>query len=157
MRWGPQCCRSPCRLGVEATWAHILSPRYSWSFRCHPFSPYPCSKDFGATSNCPGCSPLLEASIGPNQASDQGQRADGAKDKGKGKGTKPPSKAKDAAKARKLKLRQRKQKPRLKKLILRLRTQRPRLKKLILRPRMLLPLNRARKKTFLLQRPRLST
>ena len=44
--------------------------------------------------------PLPEASKGPNQAGDQGQGADGAKDKGKGKGTKPPSEAKDAAKAK---------------------------------------------------------
>ena len=44
--------------------------------------------------------PLPEASKGPNQAGDQGQGADGAKDKGKGKGTKPPSEAKDPAKAK---------------------------------------------------------
>ena len=44
--------------------------------------------------------PLPEASKGPNQAGDQGQGADGAKDKGKSKGTKPPSEAKDAAKAK---------------------------------------------------------
>ena len=44
--------------------------------------------------------PLLEALKGPSQAGDQGQGADGAKDKGKGKGTKPPSEAKDAAKAK---------------------------------------------------------
>ena len=44
-----------------------------------------------------------------------------------------------------------------KKLRLRQRKQRPRLKKLILRPRTLLPLNRARKKTLLLPRPRLRT
>ena len=44
--------------------------------------------------------PFLEASKGPSQAGDQGQGADGAKDKGKGKGTKPPSEAKDTAKAK---------------------------------------------------------
>ena len=44
--------------------------------------------------------PLPKASKGPSQAGDQGQGADGAKDKGKGKGTKPPLKAKDAAKAK---------------------------------------------------------
>ena len=40
---------------------------------------------------------------GPSQVSDQGQRADGAKDKGKGKETKPPSNAKDSAKAKETK------------------------------------------------------
>ena len=44
--------------------------------------------------------PLPEASKGPSQAGDQGQGADGAKDKDKGKGTKPPLEAKDAAKAK---------------------------------------------------------
>ena len=34
--------------------------------------------------------PFPEALKGPSQAGDQGQGADGAKDKGKGKGTKPP-------------------------------------------------------------------
>ena len=43
---------------------------------------------------------LPEASKGPNQAGDQGQGADGAKNKGKGKGTKPPSDAKNVAKAK---------------------------------------------------------
>ena len=41
--------------------------------------------------------PPPEASKGPNQAGDQGQGAEVAKDKGKGKDTKPPSEAKDAA------------------------------------------------------------
>ena len=44
--------------------------------------------------------PPPEASKGPNQAGDQGQGAEVAKDKGKGKDTKPPSEAKDAAKAK---------------------------------------------------------
>ena len=44
--------------------------------------------------------PLLEASKGPSQTSDQGQGVDGAKDKGKGKETKPPSEAKDAVEAK---------------------------------------------------------
>ena len=47
--------------------------------------------------------------------------------------------------------------PRSRKLQLRQRKQRPRLKKLILRPRMLLSPSQAKKKTLLLQRPRLST
>ena len=47
--------------------------------------------------------------------------------------------------------------PRTRKLQLRQRKQRSRLKKLILRPRTLLPLSRAKKKTLLLPRPRLST
>ena len=47
--------------------------------------------------------------------------------------------------------------PRPRKLKLRPKKQRPRLKKLILRSRTLLPLNRARKKTLILQRPKLST
>ena len=41
---------------------------------------------------------------GPSQASDQGQRANGVKDKGKGEGTKPLSEAKDAAKAKEAKV-----------------------------------------------------
>ena len=44
--------------------------------------------------------PLLEVLKGPSQAGDQGQGADGAKDKGKGMETKPSSKAKDAVKAK---------------------------------------------------------
>ena len=44
--------------------------------------------------------PLPEVSKGPSQAGDQGQGVDGAKDKGKSKGSKPPSDAKDAAKAK---------------------------------------------------------
>ena len=44
--------------------------------------------------------PLPEASKGPSQAGDQGQGAEGAKDKGKGKETKPPVEAKDDAKAK---------------------------------------------------------
>ena len=44
--------------------------------------------------------PLPEASKGPSQVSDQGQGADGAKDKGKGKETKSSSEAKDAAKVK---------------------------------------------------------
>ena len=44
--------------------------------------------------------PLLEVLKGPSQASDQGQGAEGAKDKGKGKETKPPTEAKDDAKAK---------------------------------------------------------
>ena len=55
----------------------------------------------------------------------------------------PPQKLKTPPRTRKLQLRQMKQ--------------RPKLKKLILRPRTLLPLSRARKKTLLLPRPRLST
>ena len=49
--------------------------------------------------------PLPKASKGPNQDGDQGQGVDGAEDKGKGKGkgTKPPSDAKDAAKAKEAK------------------------------------------------------
>ena len=43
---------------------------------------------------------LPEASKGSSKTGDQGQGAEGAKDKGKGKGTKPPSEAKDAAKAK---------------------------------------------------------
>ena len=43
---------------------------------------------------------LPEASKGPNQAGDQGQGADGAKDKGKGKGTKPPLETKDKDKGK---------------------------------------------------------
>ena len=43
---------------------------------------------------------LLEASKGSNEIGDQCQGAERAKDKGKGKGTKPPSEAKDAAKAK---------------------------------------------------------
>ena len=43
---------------------------------------------------------LPEASKGSNETGDQGQGAEGAKDKGKGKGTKPPLEAKDAAKAK---------------------------------------------------------
>jgi len=42
--------------------------------------------------------PLLVASKGSNQAGDQGQRVEGAKDKGKGKEKKSSSEAKDAAK-----------------------------------------------------------
>ena len=42
--------------------------------------------------------PPSEALKGSNEARDQGQGAEGAKDKGKG--TKPPSKAKDVAKAK---------------------------------------------------------
>ena len=67
----------------------------------------------------------------------------GLKTKVRARGPSPPQRPKTLPRPRKLKLRQRKQ--------------RPRLKKLILRPKTLLPLNRARKKTFLLQRPRLST
>ena len=48
--------------------------------------------------------PLPEVSKGPSQVKDQGQGADGVKDKGKGKGTKPSSKAKDAAKAKEAKV-----------------------------------------------------
>ena len=44
--------------------------------------------------------PLPEASKGSSQAGDQGQGAEVAKDKDKGKETKPPSEAKDAAKAK---------------------------------------------------------
>ena len=44
--------------------------------------------------------PPLEASKGPSQVGDQGQRAEVAKDKGKSKETKPRSKAKDAAEAK---------------------------------------------------------
>ena len=44
--------------------------------------------------------PLPEVSKGPNQAGDQGQGVDGAKDKGKGKETKPSLEAKDATKAK---------------------------------------------------------
>ena len=47
--------------------------------------------------------PLPKTLKGPNQASDQGQGADGVKDKGRGKVTKPPSKAKDADKAKEAK------------------------------------------------------
>ena len=47
--------------------------------------------------------PFPEALKGPSQAGDQGQGADGAKDKGKDKGTKPPSEAKNAAKAKEAK------------------------------------------------------
>nr|XP_023914078.1 uncharacterized protein LOC112025640 [Quercus suber] len=44
--------------------------------------------------------PLPEASKGSNQASDQGQKAEGAKDRGKGKENKPSLESKDAAKAK---------------------------------------------------------
>ena len=44
--------------------------------------------------------PLSEASKGPNQACDQGQGADRARDKGKAKGSKPPLDAKGATKAK---------------------------------------------------------
>ena len=46
--------------------------------------------------------PPPEALKGSNEIGDQGQGAEGAKDKGKGKGkgTKPPSEAKDDAKAK---------------------------------------------------------
>ena len=67
----------------------------------------------------------------------------GPKTKVRTRGPNPPQKPKTLPRPRKLKLRQKKQ--------------RPRLKKLVLRPRTLLPLRRARKKTLLLQRPRLST
>ena len=63
--------------------------------------------------------------------------------KARARGPSPPQMPKTLPRPRKLKLRRRK---------LRLR-----LKKLILRPRTLLPLNRARKKTFPLPRPRLKT
>ena len=43
---------------------------------------------------------LPQASKGPSQVGDQGQGADGAKDKGKGKETKSSSEAKDAAKVK---------------------------------------------------------
>ena len=71
------------------------------------------------------------------------KRLIGPKTKVRARGLSPPQMPKTLPRPRKLKLRQRKQ--------------RPRLKKLILRPRMLLPLSRANKKTLLLQRPRLST
>ena len=44
--------------------------------------------------------PPSEASKGSSQARDQGQRAEVDKDNGNSKETKPPSKAKDAAKAK---------------------------------------------------------
>ena len=44
--------------------------------------------------------PLPESSKGSSQVGDQGQGAEVAKDKDKGKETKPPSEAKDAAKAK---------------------------------------------------------
>ena len=44
--------------------------------------------------------PLPEALKAFSQAGDQGQGADGVKDKGKAKRTKPPSEAKDVAKAK---------------------------------------------------------
>ena len=44
--------------------------------------------------------PLPEASKGSSEIGDQGQGAERTKDKGKGKATKPPSEAKNAAKAK---------------------------------------------------------
>ena len=43
---------------------------------------------------------LPEAVKGPSQASDQSQRVEGAKDKGKDKETKPPAEAKETTKAK---------------------------------------------------------
>ena len=85
---------------MEAAWERVLSPSYSWSSRCHLPSSCPCSRDLKAALTAQDALPLLEASKGPIQASDQGQGADRARDKGKGKGSKPPSDAKDAAKAK---------------------------------------------------------
>ena len=87
--------------------------------------------------------PFPEVSKGSSQAGDQGQEVEVAKDKGKGKETKPPQRPKMLPSLRKLQSRQRRR--------------RPRLKRLILRPWALLSPSRARKKTLLQQRPRLST
>ena len=67
----------------------------------------------------------------------------GPRKKARARGPSPPQMPKTLPRPRKLKLSQKKQ--------------RPRLKKLILRPRMLIPLSRARKKILLLARPRLWT
>ena len=85
---------------MEAAWERVLSPSYSWSSRCHLPSSCPCSRDLRVALAAQDALPLLEASKGPIQASDQGQRADKARDKGKGKGSEPPSDAKDTAKAK---------------------------------------------------------
>ena len=67
----------------------------------------------------------------------------GPRTKARVRGPSPPQMPKTLPRSRKLKLRQRKQRSRLKKLILRIRT--------------LLPLSRAKKKILLLLRPRLRT
>ena len=85
--------------------------------------------------------PPPEASKEPNQAGDQGQRAELEKEKGKGKGKKPFAEAKDAAKDKEVAAK----------------TKEAKAKKLILRPRMLLPPSRARKKILLLLVPEFST
>ena len=84
--------------------------------------------------------PPPEVSKGASQTGDQNQGVEGDKDKDKGKEKLPSLEAKNVAEDAAAKTKE----------------VEARLKKLILRPRMLLSLNRARRKILLLLSPRLS-
>ena len=116
---------------MEAATECLLSYWDTWSPSCPPISSALALESTKQLLTVQATLPPLEASKGPSQVGDQGQRAEVAKDKGKSKETEPRSEAKDVAtKAKEVEFKS---------------------KEADLRTKMILPLSRARKKTFLLQ------